>query len=127
MQMQMRLGTHCSANTIEYGSGQQTSHSCTSVDQASLSAMGPETSKLDHGKESIACQCVWDNNESAPAVIRNSSPDHDSRRSSVCLGRIQLGCRHSPGLLLTNTRPLLAPKQNPLSSENTTDLHSVLQ
>ncbi|GFW21400.1 hypothetical protein TNCV_1532251 [Trichonephila clavipes] len=28
----------------------------------------------------------------------------------VCLGHRQFGCRRSPGLILTNTRPSLAPK-----------------
>ncbi|GFV82149.1 hypothetical protein TNCV_2790471 [Trichonephila clavipes] len=37
----------------------------------------------------------------------------------VCLGHRQLGCRRVPGLLLTNTRSSLAPRQNLLSSENT--------
>ncbi|GBN29732.1 hypothetical protein AVEN_82138-1 [Araneus ventricosus] len=70
--------------------------------------------------------CSQGARESAPAVIGNCTLDHNSR-CSVCLGRRQVGCRRSPGLLLTNTRSSLAPSQNRLSSENTTDLRSVLQ
>ncbi|GFW07693.1 hypothetical protein TNCV_3918261 [Trichonephila clavipes] len=42
----------------------------------------------------------------------------------VCLGQRQFGNRCFLALLLTNTWPPLAPKQNLLSSENTTYLHS---
>ncbi|GBM44998.1 hypothetical protein AVEN_225745-1 [Araneus ventricosus] len=41
-----------SADIVGYGTVQQTSHSCASVDQASsstTSTVGPETSRLDHG------------------------------------------------------------------------------
>ncbi|GFW02536.1 hypothetical protein TNCV_2455521 [Trichonephila clavipes] len=37
----------------------------------------------------------------------------------VCIFHRQFGCRHSLSLLLTNTCPSLAPKQNLFSSENT--------
>ncbi|GBM18664.1 hypothetical protein AVEN_164780-1 [Araneus ventricosus] len=40
------------SDTVGYGTVQQTSHSCASVDQASSSTtptVGPETSRLDHG------------------------------------------------------------------------------
>ncbi|GFX33378.1 hypothetical protein TNCV_812401 [Trichonephila clavipes] len=43
---------------------------------------------------------------------------------SVYLGHRKFGCRCSPGPLLTNTWSSLAPRQNLLSSENTTDLYS---
>ncbi|GBM84290.1 hypothetical protein AVEN_59606-1 [Araneus ventricosus] len=46
------FGTHSSADIVGYGTVQQTSHSCASVDQASSSStptMGPGTSRLDHG------------------------------------------------------------------------------
>ncbi|GBN66924.1 hypothetical protein AVEN_67928-1 [Araneus ventricosus] len=46
------FGTHSSADTVGYGTEQQTSHSCTSVDQASSSTtltMDPGTSRLNHG------------------------------------------------------------------------------
>ncbi|GBO04973.1 hypothetical protein AVEN_144145-1 [Araneus ventricosus] len=46
------FGTHSSADTVGYGTVQQTSHSCASVDQASSSAtptVGPGTSRLYHG------------------------------------------------------------------------------
>ncbi|GBO01000.1 hypothetical protein AVEN_229395-1 [Araneus ventricosus] len=46
------FGTHSSADTVGYGTVQQTSHSCSSVDQASSSTtptVGPRTSRLDHG------------------------------------------------------------------------------
>ncbi|GFV21401.1 uncharacterized protein TNCV_2371581 [Trichonephila clavipes] len=42
----------------------------------------------------------------------------------VCLNCRQFGCMHFPGILMTNTRPSLAPRQNFLSLENTTDFHS---
>ncbi|GFV46025.1 hypothetical protein TNCV_2200351 [Trichonephila clavipes] len=74
----------------------------------------------------IGRQCVWDNPKSTPAIIGNYSRDHGSVVGSMCLCRGQFGFWSSPGLLLTNTRPSLVPKQNLLSSENTTDLHSVL-
>ncbi|GBN48088.1 hypothetical protein AVEN_137034-1 [Araneus ventricosus] len=44
--------THSSADTVRYGTVQQKSHSCASVDQASSSTtptMGPGTSRLDYG------------------------------------------------------------------------------
>ncbi|GBM98869.1 hypothetical protein AVEN_69058-1 [Araneus ventricosus] len=44
--------THSSVDTVGYGTVQQTSHSCASVDQASSSTtptVGPGTSRLDHG------------------------------------------------------------------------------
>ncbi|GFT67794.1 hypothetical protein TNCV_271821 [Trichonephila clavipes] len=44
----------------------------------------------------------------------------------ICIDRRQFGFRRSPTLLLTNTRPSLTLRQNLLSSENTTYLHSVL-
>ncbi|GFV49714.1 hypothetical protein TNCV_1130911 [Trichonephila clavipes] len=44
----------------------------------------------------------------------------------MSLGRGQFGCRHSPGLFLTNTQPSLAPRQNLFSSVNTTVLYVVL-
>ncbi|GBM02823.1 hypothetical protein AVEN_52006-1 [Araneus ventricosus] len=46
------FGTHSSADTVGYGTVQQTSHSYAFVDQASLSTtpkVGPGTSNLDHG------------------------------------------------------------------------------
>ncbi|GBN44013.1 hypothetical protein AVEN_197596-1 [Araneus ventricosus] len=46
------VSTHSSADTVGYGTVQQTSHSCASVDQASSSTtptVGPGTSRLDHG------------------------------------------------------------------------------
>ncbi|GBN20627.1 hypothetical protein AVEN_229402-1 [Araneus ventricosus] len=46
------FGTRSSADTVGYGTVQQTSHSCASVDQASSSTIptvGPGTSRLDHG------------------------------------------------------------------------------
>ncbi|GBM89131.1 hypothetical protein AVEN_153754-1 [Araneus ventricosus] len=46
------FGTHSSADTVGYGTVQQTPHSCASVDQASLSTtptLGAGTSRLDHG------------------------------------------------------------------------------
>ncbi|GBM79782.1 hypothetical protein AVEN_267078-1 [Araneus ventricosus] len=46
------FGTHSSADTVGYGTVQQTSHSCASVDQASSSTTPREglgTSRLDHG------------------------------------------------------------------------------
>ncbi|GBN53057.1 hypothetical protein AVEN_70673-1 [Araneus ventricosus] len=46
------FGTHSLAETVGYGTVQQTSHSCTSVDEASSSTtptMVPGTSRLDHG------------------------------------------------------------------------------
>ncbi|GFT46516.1 hypothetical protein TNCV_3183891 [Trichonephila clavipes] len=45
----------------------------------------------------------------------------------VCLGRKEFGCRHSPSLLMTHTRPSLVSRQNLLLSENKTDLHFALQ
>ncbi|GBL99441.1 hypothetical protein AVEN_68744-1 [Araneus ventricosus] len=47
-----RFGTYSSAETVGYGTVQQTSHSSASVDQASSStspSVGPGTSKLDNG------------------------------------------------------------------------------
>ncbi|GBL76930.1 hypothetical protein AVEN_12606-1 [Araneus ventricosus] len=44
--------TRSSEDTVGYGTVQQTSHSCASVDQASSSTtptVGPGTSRLDHG------------------------------------------------------------------------------
>ncbi|GFX00779.1 hypothetical protein TNCV_4577461 [Trichonephila clavipes] len=41
----------------------------------------------------------------------------------VSLGRIQIGYRHSTGLLLANTWPSLTLRKNLLSSKNTTDCH----
>ncbi|GBM07224.1 hypothetical protein AVEN_25481-1 [Araneus ventricosus] len=46
------FGTHSSADSVGYGTVQETSHSCASVDQASSSTtptVGPGTSRLDHG------------------------------------------------------------------------------
>ncbi|GBN19852.1 hypothetical protein AVEN_114560-1 [Araneus ventricosus] len=46
------FGTHSSAETVGYGTVQQTSHSCASVDRASSSTtptVGPGTSRLDLG------------------------------------------------------------------------------
>ncbi|GBM23081.1 hypothetical protein AVEN_67049-1 [Araneus ventricosus] len=46
------FGTHSSADTVGYGTVQQTSHSCASADQAASSTtptMGTGTSRLDHG------------------------------------------------------------------------------
>ncbi|GFU70890.1 hypothetical protein TNCV_2206071 [Trichonephila clavipes] len=57
----------------------------------------------------------------------NCSPDLDFRCRSNVSGRRQFGYTRYPDLLLTNTRPSLEPRQNLLSSENTTHLHSVLQ
>ncbi|GFU18375.1 hypothetical protein TNCV_1980601 [Trichonephila clavipes] len=65
-------------------------------------------------------RCVWYNHVSAPTVTENCSFDHSSRCKSI--GRLR-----STGILLTNTRPSLTPRQNLLSSENTTNLPSVLQ
>ncbi|GBM75786.1 hypothetical protein AVEN_77155-1 [Araneus ventricosus] len=48
------LGTHSSADTVGYGTVQQTSHSPASVDQAPSSTtlkVVPGTSRLDHGRE----------------------------------------------------------------------------
>ncbi|GFT49629.1 uncharacterized protein TNCV_3367751 [Trichonephila clavipes] len=71
-------------------------------------------------------QGVWDNHERAPAVIGNALQTMIPGVDSVCLGRREFGCRLSPGLLLTDTRPSLAQRQNLLSTEKTTD-HSILQ
>ncbi|GBN59505.1 hypothetical protein AVEN_61173-1 [Araneus ventricosus] len=46
------FGTHCSADTVGYGTVYQTSHSCSFIDQVSSSTtftVGPGTSRLDHG------------------------------------------------------------------------------
>ncbi|GBN67384.1 hypothetical protein AVEN_206034-1 [Araneus ventricosus] len=46
------FGTHSSADSVGYGTVQQTFHSCASVDQAPSSTtptVGPGTSRLDHG------------------------------------------------------------------------------
>ncbi|GBM53728.1 hypothetical protein AVEN_159535-1 [Araneus ventricosus] len=52
------LGTHNSVDTVGYGTVQQTSHSCASVDQASSPTMptvGPGTLRLDHGRVEESC------------------------------------------------------------------------
>ncbi|GBM09178.1 hypothetical protein AVEN_226692-1 [Araneus ventricosus] len=83
-------------------------------------------SRLDHQTDVQICsQVSWDNHESAPAVIGNCQTITPGV-GPMCLGRRQVGCGCSPGLLLTNTRPSLATRQNRLSSENTTDIHSIL-
>ncbi|GBN62394.1 hypothetical protein AVEN_241367-1 [Araneus ventricosus] len=64
----------------------------------------------------ICSQGAWDNHESAPAVIGNCSPDHESRSS---VSRPQTGWLQALTWPPSNhTRSSLAPRQNRLSSEN---------
>ncbi|GBN13253.1 hypothetical protein AVEN_81205-1 [Araneus ventricosus] len=52
------FGTHNSADTVGYGTVQQTSHSCASVDQEPSSTtptVSPGTSRLDHGGVEESC------------------------------------------------------------------------
>ncbi|GFW39327.1 transposase domain containing protein [Trichonephila clavipes] len=52
------IGAHCSADTVGYGTTQQTSHSCAFADQASSTtqpALGPGTSRLVHRSVRESC------------------------------------------------------------------------
>ncbi|GFV79384.1 uncharacterized protein TNCV_1903561 [Trichonephila clavipes] len=64
----------------------------------------------------ICSQCVWDNDESAPTVIRNCSPGQNSGVGPICLGHIQLQNPSDQHTAINDTK-----------AENTTDLHSALQ
>ncbi|GFX54584.1 hypothetical protein TNCV_792711 [Trichonephila clavipes] len=67
------------------------------------------------------------NNQENPAVIRSCFQIMTLGVDPVCLDHRQFGRRRSPGLLLIDTQPSLAPRRNLLSSQNSTDIHSVLQ
>ncbi|GBM75266.1 hypothetical protein AVEN_214587-1 [Araneus ventricosus] len=81
--------------------------------------------KLNHQTGVQICsQGAWDNHESAPAVIGNCSPDHNSRCRSSVSSRRQVGCRRSP---VNQHTAITGNKAEPALSENTKDIQSVLQ
>ncbi|GBL75605.1 hypothetical protein AVEN_154929-1 [Araneus ventricosus] len=75
----------------------------------------------------ICSQGAWDNHESAPAVIKNCSPDQNSRcRSGVF--RPQTGWWQVLTWPLSNQHTAITgTKAEPAFIRKTTDLHSVLQ